>query len=94
VTIAVDSAASSLVVRPAGPLRISARVSFLGFNVQAPFGNLSLAPSLTVASIPLGGVAFELETPHGPRSLVLVTRNHQLSLQDGYLEIKADAHFR
>lgn len=94
VTIAVDSVARSLAVRPVGPMRIAASVSFLGINVGAPFGNLNLTPSLTVASIPLGAVAFELETPHGPRSLALVTRNHQLSLHDGYLEIKADAHFR
>jgi len=93
VTISIDSG-RRLVVRPAGPMSVAATVNFLGFDIAAPFSNVSVAPSLTVMSIPLDAVAFEIETPSGPRTLALVGRNHQLSLHDGYFEIKADAHFR
>lgn len=94
VTISIDSAARRLMVRPLGPMTVSATVNFLGLNIAAPFGNVSVAPSLTVMSIPLDAVPFEIETPSGPRTLALVTRNHQLSLRDGYFEIEADAFFR
>ena len=93
VAITVDSA-RRLVIRPVTPMTVAATVNFLGFNIGAPFGNVSIAPSLSVVTIPLDAVAFELETPNGPRTLELAARNHQLSLHDGYFEIKVDASFR
>jgi hypothetical protein len=93
VIVTIDSA-RRLVIRPMTPMTVAATVNFLGFNVAAPFSNVSVAPSLSVVTIPLNAVPFELETPNGPRTLALVARNHQLSLHDGYFEIKVDASFR
>jgi hypothetical protein len=75
-------------------MSLQATVPFMGLNVGAPFNGLSVAPSLTVMSIPLEAVPFEIDAPSGPRTLVLFSRNHQLSFHDGYIEIKVDAFFR
>ncbi len=93
VVITVDSSTRVLMVHPAGPMFVNATVSFLGFNIAAPFNGVNVAPLLS-GGIALGSVPFEIETPTAPRTLILVTRNPQLSLQNGYVEVKVDALFR
>ncbi len=91
-TIAVDSSSHTLSVRPVGPVEVPVKITIPIFgDIRVPF---RLAPLLTVLSIPMEAVSFQIETPHGQRTLVPVSRNHQLSRHDGYIEIKADAHFR
>jgi hypothetical protein len=68
-------------------------VTLLGVTLRAPFP-VDVGPALTVPPIPLAAAPFEIETPAGPRSFVLASRNLQLSLQNGYLEVKGDALFR
>lgn len=94
VSIVVDPVARRLVIRPLGPLAIRATVNVLGIAVTAPFNAINLASSFGTMSIPLDTSAFEVETPSGPRTLRLGTRGHQLSLHDGYFEVRADAFFR
>lgn len=94
VSIVVDPVARALVIRPLGTLAVSATVNVLGIKVTAPFGAINLASSFGTMSIPLDTSAFEIETPSGPRTLRLGTRGHQLSLHDGYFEVRADAFFR
>jgi len=91
--ITMDPSTRRLTVRPSGPLFVGATVNFMGFNISAPFGGVNLAPSLT-GSFVLDAIHFDIETPMAPRSLILVTRNPQVSLQNGYVEVKADAFFR
>jgi|SRR5215469_1941928 len=93
VAITIDSSTRRLTVRPASPMVVGVTVNFLGFNITAPFSGVNVAPSLT-GSFALDATHFEIETPTAPRSLILVTRNPQLSLQNGYVEVKADAFFR
>jgi len=94
VAVSVDPASRRLTLRPTGAMTVSGRVRILGIDVAAPFGSVSVVPSLSAISVPLAAVPFELDTPAGPRTLELVMHNHQLSLHGGYLEIKADAFVR
>ena len=93
VTMAVNASASQLLVRPAVPLSLNATINILGFVFTIPF-NANLAPSLTVLAIPLDVIRVETESPSGPRTLVLASEHHRLSLQAGFVEIRADVHFR
>lgn len=91
VAISLDPAGRSLVIAP-GPMQVTPTVNIMGYRIAAPF-SVTLAPTLT-ASLPLGATTFEIETPAGPRSLVLVSQGLSLSRFDGYLEIRGDADFR
>jgi hypothetical protein len=93
VTISVDPSGSRLRVQPAGSMPLNATTTILGIPFTVPF-NMNLAPSLTVLSIPIDAVSFQLESPGGSRALVLVARNHQVTRHNGYFEISADVHFR
>jgi hypothetical protein len=93
VTMAINASASQLLVRPAVPLSLNATINILGFVFTIPF-NANLAPSLTVLAIPLDVIRVEMESPSGSRTLVLASEHHQLSLQAGFVEIRADVHFR
>lgn len=92
VMIAIDSA-KRLVIRPVSPMLVGATVNVMGFNIPAPF-SANLSPSISVMTIPLNAVPFEVEAPSGLRTLTLAARNHQLSLHAGYFEIKVDASLR
>lgn len=90
-TVSLDPAGRSLRIVP-NSMQMTPTVNVLGFRITAPFA-VNVAPSLT-ASMPVGATKFEIETPAGPRSLVLVGRNLQISRFDGYFEIRGDADFR
>jgi len=94
ISISVDASTSLLVIRPVGPTNINATVTVLGVPFTVPFTNVSLGPSLTESSISLDVTQVNIESPSGARALVLGARNHQVSLQNGYFGIQADANFR
>jgi hypothetical protein len=95
VMISVDASTGGLLVRPIGPININATVSIPGvITITVPLNDVNIAQSLTALTIPLDAIQIQMESPSGPRTLVLVGRNQQLSLHDGFVEIQADAHFR
>jgi hypothetical protein len=93
VAMALDTTNNVITVHPAGPMLVHATVNFMGFSVTAPFSNVNVSPSLTGA-IPVQATPVEIETPAGPRRLVLTMTNLQLALHSSFLEIQANAHFR
>lgn len=92
VTISLDPARRALVIMT-GPMLMIPNVNFLGFTLTAPFA-VNVAPALTLPPIPLESAPLEIETPAGPRNLIVSGRNLQLTLQNGFLELKGDAVLR
>jgi hypothetical protein len=93
VSVSLDPGGRALSIRP-GVMRMTPTVAVpaLG-SITAPFA-VNAAPTLTVLSIPLDAAPLEVETAAGPRRLVMIGRNLQLSRQDGFFEIKGDVFFR